>query len=50
MEHKLICSLIKRAGIFIKNTLLLFIETFVSELALLAAEYVFYYIIRLLQG
>ena len=48
MEHKLRRSLIKKAGKFTKEHLLLFIKSFITTLASLTAGYIFYNIIKLL--
>ena len=48
MEHKLRRSLIKKAGKFTKEHLLLFIKSFITTLVSLTAGYIFYSIIKLL--
>lgn len=50
MEHKLRNSLMKKAGNFVKEILLVFTESFVKTLASLSAGYIFYSIIKLLAG
>lgn len=50
MEHKLRNRLMKKAGKFTKEHLLLFIKQFLRTLASLSAGYIFYSIIKLLAG
>ena len=50
MEHKLRSRLMKKAGQFVKEHLLLFIKAFITTLASLSAGYTFYSVLKLLAG